>query len=218
MAGDVRISFSCLTCGNEFEVHRTLQTPRCSVCGSMRSERRELVMDVSDHGLPAPELPRFGPEPESEPEPEPAPSPDTTPGDIEDVESRFACVNCAKHFVWNHTKKGTQDPTCAHCQSVEVVEISPRAKVIAVLSQVPRQQLTRSQVKRIKFIKRHWKMRCDLAEWIEGLENKLMRLGFEGDKANRARLYMRELLREVDTKQEELLEQFDGLLPTVTGS
>jgi hypothetical protein len=129
-----------------------------------------------------------------------------------DVTSTFACVDCARKFTWNFTKSKNLDPVCEKCKSAEVKEISPRAAAIVVAHGSPLlKPLSRRQVKRIRFIKRQWKMRCELREQIDTFMGLLDRMGLESDRITNTKILLDELLNEIDVKQTEYLEHYDSL-------
>jgi hypothetical protein len=127
-----------------------------------------------------------------------------------DVSGMFACVDCARKFSWNYTKRPNIDPFCKNCKSGDVKSISPRASAIAIIKgQIPTSP-TKREVKRIRFIRHHWRMRCDLKEYVEGLAGLLARLGFKSEKVNHAQNVLNELLAEVDHQQALRLNDYDG--------
>ena len=129
-----------------------------------------------------------------------------------DEVGRHACVNCATKFDWNFTLKANLTVTCPKCHSIEVVAISPRASAIAVVSVAQLSQpLSRRQVKRIRFIRNHWKMRCELKEHIEGFEGYLTRIGLTSEVIEKTKEHLRATLEEVDRLQDERVAKYDKL-------
>jgi hypothetical protein len=132
----------------------------------------------------------------------------TVAGDGEDLISKYLCLDCGRPTRWNHTRRANLDPICSACQSASVKECSPRVTMLAVVrgqTSAPQKPLTKSEVKRIKFIRRQWRMRCELADQTQVVLGLLDRIGFEGEQISAARETMSQLLVEVDAKQQERL-------------
>jgi hypothetical protein len=70
--------------------------------------------------------------------------------------------------------------------------------------------LSKSDVKRLKFIRRQWRMRCELAEQTRVVVDLLDRMGFEGKQISAAREMMSKLLVEVDAKQQERIHDYES--------
>jgi len=193
-----RFQYECLTCESFFVAVRRMKTARCVHCGSLSTELRRMTSDrVQD---PTPQLVR--PDDPGLPQPR---------CDGEDLVSKYLCLDCGRPTRWNHTRKRGQDPVCSSCSSASVKEASPRVTMIAVLRGTQRQSkvpLTKSEIKRIKFVRRQWRMRCELTDQVERLTGLLDRLGFEGEKITAARETMARLLVEVDAKQQERLVDY----------
>lgn len=181
-------TFRCESCRSDFLVMRPLKLARCGSCGSLQT--RELTkQEIRDAKrsvtVPNPNLPA----------------------------TQYACVDCTYGFTWN-SKQG--EPACGKCGGHNLKAVSPTARVLLVkrtpqgIREVVRESpISVKEAKRIKFVRKQWRMRCELKEWVDGLENKLLRLGFGGDRIEAAKEMMRAMLAEVDQEQQALLERFD---------
>jgi DNA-directed RNA polymerase subunit RPC12/RpoP len=208
-----RYKYTCNTCKEDFTAHRKVEVARCISCGSMSTELVASLTPLSlDSSERVPQLAR--PEVAEDPSPRKPPPvhPDIKKDESEkstDITSMFVCVDCARKFVWNYTKRMKQDPYCGRCKSADVREISPRASAIAVVQGRIPTKLSKSDVKRIRFIRHHWRMRCELKEYVESFEGLMQRLGFESPRINKAKNVLNELLEEVDHQQQLRLNDYD---------
>jgi hypothetical protein len=85
--------------------------------------------------------------------------------------------------------------------------------MLAVVRGMPREHLgplTKTQVKRIKFIRRQWRMRCELADQTQVLLGLLDRMGFEGKQISATRDMMSKLLVEVDAQQVGRIHDYEN--------
>ena len=137
----------------------------------------------------------------------PTPPPSTEPPS--DVTGNFACIDCARKFKWNFTKRKGIDPFCSVCKSSVVKSISPNVSALAIIKGAIPQQMTKKEMKRVRFIRSQWRMRCELKEWIEGLSGLLVRTGFASPEINRAQNTMNELLASVDEQQQLRLAEYE---------
>ena len=195
-----RFQYECLTCHADFVAVRRLRQARCIDCGSMSTELRRMTSQPVRET--SPELVR----------PASTAAMPKVAGDGEDLVSRYLCLDCGRPTRWNHTRKANRTPVCSACKSASVKECSPRVTMLAVvrgLPQVAQVPLTKSEVKRIKFIRRQWRMRCELADQSQVILSLLDRMGFEGEQISVARETMSRLLVEVDAKQQERIHDYE---------
>lgn len=197
-----RFKYECLTCETVFVAVRRLVQARCVECGSMSTELRSMTAQPAREA-PTPELVR----------PASARALPSVAGDGEDLVSRYLCLDCGRPTRWNHTRRGNLDPVCSACKSASVKECSPRVTMLAVVRGMPREHLgplTKTQVKRIKFIRRQWRMRCELADQTQVLLGLLDRMGFEGKQISATRDMMSKLLVEVDAQQVGRIHDYEN--------
>jgi DNA-directed RNA polymerase subunit RPC12/RpoP len=197
-----RFQYECLTCNVLFVAVRQLKQARCVECGSMSTELRRMTAQPVREA-PTPQLVR----------PASATALPKVAGDGEDLVSKYLCLDCGRPTRWNHTRRGKQTPVCSACKSASVKECSPRVTMLAVVrGQAPEvsRPLTKTEVKRIKFIRRQWRMRCELADQTQIVLSLLDRMGFEGEQISAARETMSRLLVEVDAKQQERIHDYES--------
>ena len=196
------VAYTCATCRASFKSFRG-GAVRCVACGSMDTA------------------------PTPEPEEAPAgPTATLTPlvgTNAGDLTSEYACPGCAARFLWNHTKKGSLSPVCPRCSNAGVVERTPRIRVLvlpkgsvhAMQTGQPlptKKVMTAREAKRWRFITRNWKLRCELASHLDGLENLLTRLRVDGPKSREITQLIGAVLAEVDAEQVKMLEQYNSLV------
>lgn len=194
-----RFQYECLTCDATFVAARKLASARCVLCGSLNTTFLRMTSQ---------QLPERSPQLVEE-------EPGSRLRDGKDQVSKYICLDCGRPTRWNHTKREGEDPICSSCSSASVKEVSPRVSMLAVArgrAPRPTKTLSKSQLKRLRFVRRQWRMRCDLAEQIDGLENLLQRMGFEGRNIQAAREMMKKMLVEVDEKQQERLREYERLM------
>lgn len=201
-----RAKYRCLICRTMFIVNRVMTKARCGECGSLKTERLTVSMPV--------------PLPDTPPPPPIAKHPlqglrleNKVEGPAEDRVSRFACVGCARQFEWNHDERRGVSPYCTKCKSSDVIELTPRAAFVAMVNGAPQMasQLSRREIKRIKFIRRQWKLRCRLREWIESGEQILTAINLDSRRATQTTGILNAMLAEIDEKQMELHREFEAM-------
>lgn len=206
---NTRFKYSCPTCHAEFVALRRSTAARCIQCGSTKAELVGSVTRLSGPvslGNPT----RIYPEGEGPRVPvleELIKKPEVDPA--HHVTTMFACIDCALKFVWNYTRRGTVDPFCPKCKGAEIKEISPRAKAIAVAKGMIPRTFSKRDLKRIRFIRNQWRMRCELRDHIESLDNLMSRCGFNSRQINDAKNMLNEMLAEVDEQQQLRLNEYD---------
>lgn len=200
------VAYVCEVCKGRSASPRRLSTARCVHCGSLKTKIEAATIRLDQE--PEPNNGQFlDPAPPIKPTPvKPQPKPSVSA--VTDLVSRWACVDCARKFEWNHDRAPNQSVTCPSCKSAEVVEVSPRARAFAVVKGHMVEPMTRAEAKRSRFVQRQWRMRCELKEWIEGLDGLLERMALKTESEQPVRLLLGQLLAEVDSRQQQRLAEY----------
>ncbi len=129
--------------------------------------------------------------------------------------SRYTCADCDASFLHPHHSSRPRRSSCRSCGSKQLAETSPRVRCVVMTEdelgtlRPLRRTTTRRELKRSLFIRRNWPLRCELKEWLDRLDNLLVRLRVDGPAAQEMKRQAGALLAEVDATQQAFLEQHD---------